>query len=416
MSPVAAKGEKIPALDGLRGLSISLVLLAHLSGTRDLATGVRLYDLDSLGNLGVRIFFVISGFLITLLLLQERSVTGHISLPRFYLRRGLRIFPAAYLYMGILFVCAALGFVVLAPGDRLHALTYTVNYHHLRSWQVSHLWSLSVEEQFYLVWPALLLVFGARGGLWLAFALVVAAPLVRMGIWSYWPERRIEIGEAFSTIGDAIATGCLLAGMRARLGQSERYLRCLRSPWFVVVPLLVVAAPLVRMGIWIYWPARRIEIGEAFSTIGDAIATGCLLAGMRARLGQSERYLRCLRSPWFVVVPLLVAVANAFQHYPAIDFLAGQTIMNVAIALTIDRCVRVDGDWVRRLLESRPLALLGTLSYSLYLWQEPFLNRFSRSEVTQFPFNLLLAFAAASASHYLVERPLLRWRQRLRRA
>ena len=349
MSPVAAKGEKIPALDGLRGLSISLVLLAHLSGTRDLATGVRLYDLDSLGNLGVRIFFVISGFLITLLLLQERSVTGHISLPRFYLRRGLRIFPAAYLYMGILFSCAALGFVVLAPGDRLHALTYTVNYHHLRSWEVSHLWSLSVEEQFYLVWPALLLVFGARGGLWLAFALVVAAPLVRMGIW-------------------------------------------------------------------IYWPARRIEIGEAFSTIGDAIATGCLLAGMRARLGQSERYLRCLRSPWFVVVPLLVAVANAFQHYPAIDFLAGQTIMNVAIALTIDRCVRVDGDWVRRLLESRPLALLGTLSYSLYLWQEPFLNRFSRSEVTQFPFNLLLAFAAASASHYLVERPLMRWRQRLRRA
>ena len=232
--------------------------------------------------------------------------------------------------------------------DRLHALTYTVNYHHLRSCQVSHLWSLSVEEQFYLVWPAMLLMFGARGGLWLAFALVVAAPFVRMGIWIYLPERRIEIGEAFSTIGDAIATGCLLAGTRARLAESERYLRYLRSPGFGFVPLLVVAA-------------------------------------------------------------------NAFQHYPAIDFLAGQTIMNVAIALTIDRCVRVDGDWVRRLLESRPLALLGTLSYSLYLWQEPFLNRFSRSEVTQFPFNLLLALAAASASHYLVERPLLRWRQRLRR-
>ena len=64
VSPVPPKGEKIPALDGLRGLSISLVLLAHLSGTRDLATGVRLYDLDSLGNLGVRIFFVISGFLL----------------------------------------------------------------------------------------------------------------------------------------------------------------------------------------------------------------------------------------------------------------------------------------------------------------------------------------------------------------
>jgi len=346
---VASPGNKIPALDGLRGISISLVLLAHLSGTRDITTGARFPDLDSLGNLGVRIFFVISGYLITLLLLQERATTGRISLPRFYLRRGLRIFPAAYLYMAILFSFAAFGLVRLAPADRLHALTYTVNYHHLRSWYVSHLWSLSVEEQFYLLWPALLLLFGARRGLWLAFALVVAAPCIRMGIW-------------------------------------------------------------------IYWPARRIEIGEAFSTIGDAIATGCLLAGARDRLGRSERYLRLLRSPGFVLVPFVVLTANAFQHYPAIDFLAGQTLMNLAIALTIDRCVRVSDDWVRRLLESRWLAGMGVLSYSLYLWQEPFLNRFSLADVTYFPFSLLLVFACATASHYLVERPLLRWRARLRRA
>ena len=141
-----------------------------------------------------------------------------------------------------------------------------------------------------------------------------------------------------------------------------------------------------------------------------------MLAGWRARLGQSESYLRFLRSPWFVLVPLLVVAANAVQHYAVLDFLFGQTIMNVAIALTIDRCVRIDGDWVRRLLESRPLSTLGVLSYSLYLWQEPFLNRFSRSGVTLFPLNLLLTFAAASASHYLVERPLLQLRQRLRRA
>jgi len=345
---VANPGDKIPALDGLRGISISLVLLAHLSGTRDVATGARLPDLDSLGNLGVRIFFVISGFLITLLLLHERAATGRISLPRFYLRRGVRILPAASLYMAVIFLAAAFDLLVLAPWDRLHALTYTVNYHHLRSWYVSHLWSLSVEEQFYLLWPAVLLLFGARRGLWLAFALVVAAPCIRMGIW-------------------------------------------------------------------LYWPARRIEIGEAFSTIGDAIATGCLLAGLRERLGRSARYLRCLRSPWFAVVPLLVFAANALQQYPAIDFLFGETLMNVAIALTIDRCVRVDGDWVRRLLDSRPLAGLGVLSYSLYLWQEPFLNRFARSLATLFPFNLLLVFACAAASYYLVERPLLRLRQRLRR-
>ena len=328
---------------------MSLVLLAHLSGTREITSGARLYDLDSLGTLGVRIFFVISGFLITLLLLQERATTGRLSLPRFYLRRGLRIFPAAYLYMATVFLLAALGVVVLAPGDRLHALTYTVNYHHLRSWYVSHLWSLSVEEQFYLVWPAVLLVLGTRGGFWVASGFVLAAPLIRVAMWLYWPQ-------------------------------------------------------------------RRIEIGEAFSTIGDAIATGCLLAGMRAWLGRRTAYLRFLRSPWFAVVPVVALIANAFQHYPAIDFLAGETVMNVAIAMSIDRSVRISDDWVRTVLESRPLVLLGTLSYSLYLWQEPFLNRFSRSPVTLFPLNLLLTFAAAAACHYLVERPLLRLRQRLRQS
>jgi peptidoglycan/LPS O-acetylase OafA/YrhL len=346
---VASPSEKIPALDGLRGISIGLVLLAHLSGTRDLATGQRLPDLDSLGNLGVRIFFVISGYLITLLLLQERAATGRISLLRFYLRRGVRIFPAAYLYMGVMFSMAAFGLVLLAPGDRLHALTYTVNYHHLRSWFVSHLWSLSVEEQFYLLWPATLLLLGTRRGLHLALALVLTAPLIRVALWVYWPQ-------------------------------------------------------------------RRIEIGEAFTTIGDAIASGCLLAGMRERLGRSPRYLRLVSSRWFALLPILVFVLNGFQQYPVIDFLVGETIMNLAIALTIDRCVRVSDDWVRRLLDSRLLSGMGVLSYSLYLWQEPFLNRFSRAEVTWFPVNLMLTFAAAVASHYLVERPLLRLRQRLRRA
>jgi peptidoglycan/LPS O-acetylase OafA/YrhL len=69
---------------------------------------------------------------------------------------------------------------------------------------------------------------------------------------------------------------------------------------------------------------------------------------------------------------------------------------------------------VGRLLETRPLAGLGVLSYSLYLWQEPFLNRFARSPLTAFPLNLLLVFAAAVASYRLIERPLLAWRHRLR--
>lgn len=338
---------RVPCLDGLRGISVCFVLLAHLSGTRELTSGARLPELYGLGNLGVRVFFVISGFLITLLLLRERAKTGRISLSRFFLRRALRILPAAFLYIGVVLLLGGLGLLVLAPGDRLHALTYTVNYHHLRSWYVSHLWSLSVEEQFYLLWPALLVLVGTRRGLALAAALIVAAPLIRTGMWIFTPERRIEIGEAFSTIGDALATGCLLAGLQDWLAAKPAYLRFLRSGWFAVVPLLGIAA-------------------------------------------------------------------NAGQNYMLIDCLVGQTVLNLAIALCIDRCRRLPDGRVGRLLETRPLAGLGVLSYSLYLWQEPFLNRFARSPLTAFPLNLLLVFAAAVASYRLIERPLLAWRHRLR--
>jgi peptidoglycan/LPS O-acetylase OafA/YrhL len=121
-----------------------------------------------------------------------------------------------------------------------------------------------------------------------------------------------------------------------------------------------------------------------------------------------------LRSGWFVIVPLLGIAANAGQNYALIDCLVGQTGLNLAIALCIDRCRRLPDGRVGRLLETRPLAGLGVLSYSLYLWQEPFLNRFARSPLTAFPLNLLLVFAAAVASYALIERPLLAWRHRLR--
>jgi hypothetical protein len=165
---------------------------------------------------------------------------------------------------------------------------------------------------------------------------------------------------------------------------------------------------------WIFAPARRIEIGEAFSTIGDALATGCLLAGLQDWLAAKPAYLRFLRSGWFAVVPLLGIAANAGQGYALVDCLVGQTVLNLAIALCIDRCRRLPDDRVGRLLETRPVAALGVLSYSLYLWQQPFLNRFARSPLTTFPLNLLLVFAAAVASYGLIERPLLAWRKRLR--
>jgi peptidoglycan/LPS O-acetylase OafA/YrhL len=116
----------------------------------------------SAGELGVHVFFVISGFLITGLLMEELALSGRISLSRFYLRRTLRIFPAYYAYLAIAFLAAVAGWVQLAPHDLMHGLSYTSNYYPSRSWFLGHTWSLSVEEQFYLLWPALVVLTGPR--------------------------------------------------------------------------------------------------------------------------------------------------------------------------------------------------------------------------------------------------------------
>jgi len=162
-------------------VSIALVVLGHLCGTSGFALPGSFANTLALGELGVGVFFVISGFLITKLLLEEAEGTGRISLLRFYLRRTFRIFPPYYAFILVLIVLDAARWITLSSGDLVHTLTYTANYHAGRSWNVGHAWSLSVEEQFYLLWPAVLLVLGRWGGLRVALAFIAAAPLVRLG-------------------------------------------------------------------------------------------------------------------------------------------------------------------------------------------------------------------------------------------
>src|SRR5688500_6337330 len=154
--------DRIPSLDGLRAISIVLVLFGHLAGTRGFPVPTSLGNFLSTAELGVHIFFVISGFLITQLLLDELARKQRIAVGRFYLRRTLRIFPPYYVFIGAMVLAQVAGWIALAPQDPLRALTYTTNYDEARSWYVGHTWSLSVEEQFYLLWPAVLLLARTR--------------------------------------------------------------------------------------------------------------------------------------------------------------------------------------------------------------------------------------------------------------
>ena len=342
----ATPGNRIASLDGLRAVSIGLVVLAHLAGTRNfLGRASILGPVGDIGNLGVRVFFVISGYLITTLLLEELAKHGRISLTTFYLRRTLRIFPAFYVFVIVVAGLDRIGVISLTRLDLLHAITYTSNYYPERSWYFGHLWSLSVEEQFYLCWPLAMVLLGPRGALAGAAGVIFCAPLARLGTWYLLSSHRQGMGEEFQTIADALATGCLLAGAREWTWRRQGYKRFLLSRWFVLVPVLV-------------WSINR-------------------------------------------------------QPFVIPRWLIGETLINIGIALIIDRVIRVPDDLVGRFLNWRPVVWVGVLSYSLYLWQQLFLNRSSTSMVTSFPWNLALALGAATLSYYLVEKPFLRLRRYL---
>src|SRR6185295_707232 len=134
---------RIPTLDGIRAVAFAFVLCAHTLGTGILPMTSRVHVF---GDIGVRTFFVLSGFLITTLLLRERARFGAISLRGFYLRRALRIFPAFYTFLAVVIVLRAAGLATASDRDLVFAGTYTMNFHADRAWHVGHLWSLSVEE------------------------------------------------------------------------------------------------------------------------------------------------------------------------------------------------------------------------------------------------------------------------------
>ena len=344
----AAVERRIPSLDGLRAISILLVLISHLAGTRNFPISASAGNFWGLGEFGVVVFFVISGFLITGLLLDEINRTSKIRLGHFYLRRTLRIFPPYYAFLAVVAAASIGGWIQLGPHDIAHTMTYTSNYHPGRSWFVGHTWSLSVEEQFYLLWPAVLLLAGVRRGVIIAAAVVIICPLIRVGEW--------ELLRAFGN-----------------------------------------------------------GIGHRFETIADSIAIGCVLAGVRPYLHQTRWYPRLLASPLFIAVPVLAVAGNLLHDHPLISFAVGMTLTNVAIALCMDWCVTFHDGRVGRVLNAAPLVFVGWLSYSLYLWQQPLLNRASASPLAAFPVNILIVVALAVGSYFIVERPSLAFRKRIER-
>jgi peptidoglycan/LPS O-acetylase OafA/YrhL len=345
--------RRIPSLDGIRAISILMVVYGHLCGTLHFPVSIPEYGrwCGDVAHLGVLVFFVISGFLITSLLMSEREMTGATSLKRFYLRRIVRIFPAFYAFLLVMAIATLFGVVQLTGRDFAYAITYMVNFEPNRGLPIGHLWSLSVEEQFYLLWPLTLLILRERRALIVAIAAIFIGPLVRVAI----------------------------------------------REWIFHVD-----------------PHSLNGMQTSFPAMFDYLAAGCALALLRPWLLTRTWYLWLTASPWLALaVPLVLLINRMGSHTAAI--LLGSPLMNIGIALLIESSTRHASSLAGRLLNWKPVVFLGVLSYSLYLWQSPFLNHRSSAWIHAFPQNLIFAFLAALASYALIERPFVRLRRKLRR-
>jgi peptidoglycan/LPS O-acetylase OafA/YrhL len=336
--------SRIPSLDGLRAIAISLVLVGHFA----LAAGFPIphsWWTNTFADYGVSMFFVISGYLITTLLIREREKTGTINLKQFYIRRAYRILPAAYFYLVVVtvFFYASLPLKYLVT-----AYTFLTSYAVHSPWVLLHLWSLSVEEQFYLVWP-LVMGLGVFVAPRFAFGAIAAAPLVRFVLMEIGPPigSSLVIDSFFPCVMDSLAAGCLLA---------------LYQPQFV------------KYRSFFTW--RGFPLIWAFTLSIPVL--------------QHYHY-----------------VLN-FWHLAGLVQVAALSVFNIAIVLCIQNAITVRP----RLLNTPLLVWIGNLSYSLYLWNMPFANPNVRSWATTFPQNLILTLLAATVSFYAVEQPIRKLRGR----
>jgi peptidoglycan/LPS O-acetylase OafA/YrhL len=345
-----SKESRLPELDGLRGIAVCAVILFHCAP--HVFTG---------GWLGVDVFFVLSGYLITALLVTEHQRTGTIALRAFYARRALRLLPALLVLVAAHFI-----YSLARPDSQLAdvlwthgvVLLYASNWARAFEWNVdlgalAHTWSLAIEEQFYLVWPLLIMLL-----LWRKTSLRAASAIT-----------------AFTA--------------------------------------LAVAA----------WRAALFASGCGLERVYSASDTRCdgLLLGSAAALyvlsgGQvalTSRRARALGLTW-IVVSLWALFTVDFQSAPV--YLGLLAAFTIGCAAVLPSVVTAPGRWTSACLRWRPLVWTGQISYGLYLWNLVVI------ECVPFPASwrlrlhtlavIALTFGLAALSYVLVERPFLRLKKR----
>ncbi len=376
------------ALDGLRGVAVAAVLLYH--GGVGWAHG---------GFLGVEVFFVLSGFLITSLLLAEWSRTATIRLGAFWARRARRLLPALFCLVAVIgLYYAVAGSAQAIPGlkgDGISALTYYSNWHQIAAGSsyfaatgpvspLEHTWSLAIEEQFYVVWPILV-----GGVLWLA-------------------NRRARRSGAG---GDAAPAN--------------------RRPLLVVLGVTVAGAIASVVDTAILFDGGRNLDRVYYGTdtrasgllLGAALAIGLAIwrAGAGARVSAPAPDADSLRQR-LLELGAVLALAGVLAAIATTDgsdgwlYPYGLLALDGATVLLIATAVLRPSSPAARALSVRPLRALGQISYGLYLWHFPLFLWLTADTVGVSGTRLLLVrlavtLAVSITSYFLIEQPI---RQRRR--
>ena len=351
----AVKFRYFPVLDGLRGLAILVVMIYHLEF---LVPDV--HEFVKGGFLGVDIFFVLSGFLITSILLKEYEEFGQINLKNFYIRRLFRLAPAFWVFLLCLYL---FGYVLLPRGEAdliyandnfAYAFFYLMNWHRALgdavTGNLNHTWSLAIEEQFYILWSLVLFKAFAEN------------------------KTRKQI---------ALFTGLFVLVLIAwRAGRA-----------------------LIGMDIDVLYYSTDTRI--------DALLIGCVAAMIYFWRLVPDKFFVSMAFNLIAIGSCIIAAFTllSFEHKDMSLYYGPLSVFSVAVAVMILWLVNRKHSWLSDLLGFKLLRLVGQISYALYLWHYLFYE-FAKKSFSSVPLQITVgvgsAFAVSAASYFLVEKPFLR--------
>ena len=381
----------LPGLDGLRAIAVTAVLVFHAN-----------HEWLSGGFLGVEVFFVISGYLITLLLLSEKERTGKVHLGQFWLRRARRLLPALFAMMGALAIYMSLfkrGPMGQARGDLLAGTSYVSNWFQVWVGQgytaavnfapLRHLWSLAVEEQFYIVWPLVMVVLLHKRG----------DRLPRVALWLMWATVFVAVVVAAMYVSGTVFIGAdpVTNAPSCRPGESHGYISVLGH--CVNVNEALYLGTFSRAG--------GLMLGSAFALVWRPVAI------MRSPLRKRGRRIDLLGLVGFVGLAFMMnrlELVNSLNNEYDPWLFRGGFLLTGIFTVAIIAAATHRRAWIGRLLGIRPLNWVGTRSYGLYLYHWPVYQIIrepgQQLSIREFLTALLIAVPITELSYRLVEVPV----------